>query len=1384
MRKKIYYNLVLGLLTCTILVLSFDGYGQITVGETPLSFHTLNPKVDVNRNEGDMYGMNFTDLFDLSKANEAKKGGIVADNFGANGKVTMSVYIYNKDATDGKGNLIYECFSDHASLNDNDFVAQTTQKSVHLAIGGDQIIDKTDIVYLLASNNIYKTTCTKYVQEFTSSAQIAMSSIAFCALGCLVIAALGWWTFGVGGVICGLTCAAAALILGASGVLTEKYDAPHDYDCAMNYSPAQRIVVEVTAQNARIKTIKVPVIGAKSINDFGCGVTNFRVVVSINGALYDPITYPQSTASIPVYNATMGDEISISVQSDIMDGGILPEIHGVPKVWAAQFAGDMMYHCNPDVQPGEFNPFIGFDTRVHTLMVRKTPDDFYSNVPNWDLTLDGTKQSYSWSWTADRQMDATKTKYMPSLTWPKAHVTVTDNPTTGKRTYNLNTPKQVGTDPISNAPIYQRQCQKEGLNTQYLTYFKNGLASSYTTYDGSTKYMMGSDEDELVYLNSKMPQSSAVGSDGTPILNIPCNVQTDPNCQNANGIIKLEAQPWKLMPEGIDQTYNSVTGFPERGFPLNYAVDAYRRNRESNRNGKSPNPYTGYEIQDTGVDWDHPNGNGANNTNPGVITVSLGLCRTIQFKMNVKSPLDKENNNDLGFYQALVGEEAPSFSEKSVNYWLRGVENKTDAELSKYALTYTTMNRVGVTKDTSLSVKEIVLARRQQRSSWWQWLKNYKQTLSNFVFGTGKIKFDLEGPAYGWITAYYKRTPTSPRVAVAGKELTPISMAFMGIDTMKYNGANGVAIEGKGQRGQIFYEDFRSTQNGDFTIPRNLGASPSFVTKYIREYVVPVNTTLTFTAFDGDPWLFDNKEEEFYLSNRAMAKRVRNYLLDGSYTEGENGVKTPNNTPDKNKAYLVYSIEKLQSDGSEPLLFSEEGVYVDMPSDIVTGLTSATRKDKNLTCKFTTTGYYGIRASYRGGDYLYYRIRIVDYDGSNNNYATISTRALTPKEGGWLGISNTAGYVVYGIEDILTKEKYVDGFRAAPISTPNAYYSGPDLSAYANKPNRWSKFNDYADGYSWSKVTRYSANGAPIDDRESPILGSSQVRRYIERYDSTVRQQWFWRDWTLHFSSNWQGIKTPAGDQGLPPYVSDNKVTRIRQSEDVNSYNNYIKNSLFCSTDYAGQTKAPWQFILPFVAYTDYYGMRSRVNPKCIFDLEKLFNSTTGAFTGNPTIPRGVGDIRSPNYSDDYKDQQDFYQNLRWNRIIISSTPIGAQVGLRVYAVNPNNNQNGKLLAFTNASSSKREAAEEDDDAEMEVTVSPNPHPTEGSFLVKLSNAVSGNIHFELYGSITGIKIFTQDQRAEMSNSFTLNPKGLIPGEYVLKVNVNDRNFTKKVVIF
>lgn len=616
----------------------------------------------------------------------------------------------------------------------------------------------------------------------------------------------------------------------------------------------QPVVVKLTINNATFKGAKLPGVGEIKPSDFF-----LRINIKVNGtSVHKSEALPQNaldgyadtspmTIDLQDRRLTMGDKITFEIKTPF---SLVPDISGVPDVWIARFAGDLMYYCTPSVVANDYKAFLGYDSRVHNLMIRRYPEGFEKQYDNFIVRDDDV---WEWSWVLRRRMDANKTRYKHGYEWPKTQQLAEDNPIT-----LLNGTKS----------RTQRRNQKEGLNMQYLTYWPDWQTSEFQEYTGA-KYMLGFDDDELAIFSTKCPNPYQAGAPAS--------------CRTADtSILKLERLPWKEIPEG-DPVYNETTGYPESGFVLNEMVTAYKKHH----NALDGSRYDGYEIQDLGTSEQYPDGKGTgNNAAPGRINIKV-LKKPITISLNVGSPLSE----DRGFYGAISGTTWPSYGEEGAPYTLSGLRGLGTAELDKFSMEYAYEDRLGIlVQDTRYLKDESVEVKSNINTN-----------------GDWQTEFDIHIPSYASVTAYYQRDENLPRVMIAGKELKAIFLLFKGVQKTKgradLNG-NLDLLEERGTGAKIWLEDFRDSSYGDYTVPRRFGNSTRYTKQYARTYVFNVGDRVTFVAFDGDPHTFASNDPEWYLGSRYMAKRVTDDYLDGSITSSDD-------EPSAKNAYLKYYIKNL-----------------------------------------------------------------------------------------------------------------------------------------------------------------------------------------------------------------------------------------------------------------------------------------------------------------------------------------------------------------------------------------------------------------------------------------------------------------------------------------
>lgn len=348
-------------------------------------------------------------------------------------------------------------------------------------------------------------------------------------------------------------------------------------------------------------------------------------------------------ANAPAF--TMGDHLLWEIvmptnQSfDEVNPQHYPELSGFPYAWLAHFSGEVLYQCNPSIQPGEWRPWIGFDSQVHGTILRRYPSYFDTKFNPWEVdTSHSGYVIYRWLVKLNRRMDDAKTSYTPVHDWPKRKTT----------------------------PVTQRNNQKEGLNMELFRTWKTNTTAStetpdFASYNGPP-ILPGLDPDEFLYLRD----ASGVTTD----------------------IITLDGEPWKTVP--TDEAHN----------PINDIVTAYKKNRmwhvdnTDYRNVHGANySSANYEIQDLGTGAENPDGTGiGNNVAPGRVTVKLPEIAagdpTVRIAFDVNVPLE----TDKGFYGNISGELHPAVYEKGFLYTVTGLKKN---QVSNYGLSFIYEDNLG-----------------------------------------------------------------------------------------------------------------------------------------------------------------------------------------------------------------------------------------------------------------------------------------------------------------------------------------------------------------------------------------------------------------------------------------------------------------------------------------------------------------------------------------------------------------------------------------------------------------------------------------------------------------------------------------------------------------
>ncbi|GEM_PF-5308066 len=905
-----------------------------------------------------------------------------------------------------------------------------------------------------------------------------------------------------------------------------------------------------------------------------------KVEVFVNG-VYEynsDAAPPDHLLSLP--DLKLGDEITFRVT--LSDGVQIEdvEINGLPGVWIARAAREAKYYCTPSVRPGEYAPFLGWDSEVHGTKIRKYPEGFEVKIPDWQ-EVDGV---YTWSWTLQRRMDASVAPhdFNSNLSqWSKT--------------------KDVSASALPDAPNMlsqkQRNSQMEGINMQLLHAWwrpSDWSGSTEPNYSGSyvnDKYLLGLDGDEFLYVNGQY--YNTIDKDGNPI---PDHVPAL--------IVRDTRDVWKYVPE------------QEGSSAINDMVTAYQQNRTAQDGGDASavDPYAGYEIEDktmyrttaTSAGWpqdkiyDPYEKDGVvpeNNAAPGMISVRWGdgADDKIDLKVDVTSPLA----TDRGFYGSISGTQWPAVFQKKVPYTLSGLEGLTTEELGKFILQYEYEDALGKLTIVKRRLADNALALGSASST-----------------GRWTERFDIQGHGYHTITAYYRRTAESEPVMIAGKELMEIQLRFLASPDASTivnfdpdaDMQDVVALKenGNGGEGAFWYlRDF------NYSWPDQIPLYGYEDGNFQKEYTFTIGDKVTFLANDADPITFWQQSTEWYQSQRIQSRKIPNDSLD---------------------VYLTWSLSPVAFRGFQ----GKESIVVSKNEDLI-----VRGSGRTFTHTFDKQGSYELFVSYSTdpnappSTHIAAMVHVVELDYDKNKPNDLKTKDkgeialydISPEQQEWLGLTDEEvnTYKFATVEKLLSEWSYVDAPRQ---SQPADASDGQQ----ADMAYRFAKKNNYQDEYYW------------YNQQKEFINNHTKVADFITSYElDKSRESWFPINWIRHHDDR---------NHPIPLDIDPGDVKTITFANPFDlSWNSILDSNL------PSEAPEAWQWRMPWTAWTPYQGYRTRTNIKAIYNLDKFWDETDGAFAGNGNVQYGDdytsyhAAVRSAfNFTDEQKAKYDFYLDLRKGR--------------------------------------------------------------------------------------------------------------------------------------
>ena len=943
----------------------------------------------------DMYYIDLLSLFKPSTS--TRENTINAQRLGGVAKVVVKVFAFNFDKnTNGKGELIYQ-----------------------LEKNGDEPEHPVKVELYLPSPNIYRHTNVTFIASNNTKA-LLQNTKARDKFGNII----------------SVPSTKTQYAFNLFPYLADLSD-----NDVLEYTETQKIlnktdgkipvIVEVEVTQAKVNEITVPGLNKPVYLGTFDPYNELTVNLFLNKETSPLATMKSSSDNTGFQqNFIMGNKITYKVALKNTISTDPPEITGMPGVWLANFGGNSRYFCSPSVTPGEFSPWIGFDSNVHGVALQRypTPLDpnngqygnkfdeklFQLHVPPWKKTGD----KWEWGWTLQREMNEKKISYEPVYNWSSSHVI----PNGDKIEY-----------PDGSTKTIQRRNQKEGIAMDLLRHYSNKpmTLNDYRNYSG-IPYIAGIDDDELVYLG--------------------LNESTTDQAT----VFKEKYAYWKYL-----------YPFQENDDPVINMVTAYRRNREQVINGVKnySKTYDGYEIQDLGTDYNHPNGDASfNNSAPGIVTIKKDGYK-VTIPINVFDPFI----TNRGFYGHIIGPAWPAAGERDLKYSLSGLNGMSSQEISKFTLVFRSQNTSGYVGTIVRKASDLTTEQLNKISANGRWTESFDTK----QYGNS---------GYFTVTAYYQVSNDSEMVPVAGKNIKPIQLRFLAINNFKRND-NGKIIETNEPLGTDYLKIDEGRGDGAYTYATSYRQDEAYgkyqYTWFPRadgkgQFQNPIHRTYTFqkpnrgtpsivrfVALDSDPHTFIIKGTDFYQSEKALASRV------------------PEDTIKKN---LKYYLDFINQDGSinKSTMVIGTGLYVDL--------------------KLTTMplGKYYLRAVYGNGgelgatNFVIHKINIVSYSAPNQS--TVVNRPLTDFEKKTLNLISPL-YTFLEVKDILSTHMYTDG---------------PRVKQYSNDKinNRFENFNAYANSYNWSGLDV----GSPNDQR--------LVDNWIASYESGKRKDWLPKNWVRHLDPN------------------------------------------------------------------------------------------------------------------------------------------------------------------------------------------------------------------------------------------------------------------------
>jgi hypothetical protein len=555
-------------------------------------------------------------------------------------------------------------------------------------------------------------------------------------------------------------------------------------------------------------------------------------------------------------NLQMGD----SVVFNSFDKNLL--IEGMADIWVAHSAGEVKFYADASIKMGGFKPFLGYDAQVHGVKLRKYPMELDGKLryPRMKKRLHDYYTTY---WIAQRQQNFAADPYDP-YTSSNGNVRFSKVKTAsdfGRPSFKVGDELNIDV---------QRNNQREGYNVELFNEFYPVIdmtQNNGVTFDAAKEYtgkklVSGLDSDEIFYVNHPFAAASSLNDD--------------------QYLLKQDVETWKILMENEHEDaiammvslyqanrMHKVVDYERELYFEKYPSVFYYKGKEI----LDKNQFT-YDsnVQETKAYFNYKRPIIHNQTFEGIPEKGAFLWSTkgssVNIPINVTVPGTNDDSSSTkpfkGFYGSISGDSYPSVQEKMVTYSIPPYYLEAPG---LYTLRYTYENELGLIKIIEKEFDE-----------------NAQVTFD--------IGFEQYAKGYHDIQLCYRRTLRTNSsgsyndtgVIVAGKELHSIALRF---------------ASAPGDQGSEFSEDPTIfTKNGLLDLKEGRGSGnawylgdiiksePYFTSSGDRDY--SVNRTYTFkqgeqivfTAMDADPHMFIHYEPEWYVSERAMSKRLTDIDLE------------------------------------------------------------------------------------------------------------------------------------------------------------------------------------------------------------------------------------------------------------------------------------------------------------------------------------------------------------------------------------------------------------------------------------------------------------------------------------------------------------------------